>query len=194
MSTQTSRSATQVLADLLGLTDRFGEVVAAVADHQWDAPSPCEGWSAGDVVAHVVDSQRDFLAQRGVDLGERATGSPAELWAAHAQAVRATLSEAVLAREFDSFFGPSTVGAVLDTFYNLDLVVHRWDLAAATGRTTTFTDHELDLAEASLDLLGDNIHLHGACAPAIDLGDGPAGRQEQLLARTGRDPRCFPAG
>ena len=62
---------TSTTADILGsylrLAEPFGSVVDRVPAAGWDAPSPCEGWSARDVLAHVITSQRGFLAQRGVD-------------------------------------------------------------------------------------------------------------------------------
>ncbi|WP_414690747.1 maleylpyruvate isomerase N-terminal domain-containing protein, partial [Nocardioides sp.] len=38
----------------LDAADRFTALVTATTD--WSAPSPCEGWSAADVVDHVVDT------------------------------------------------------------------------------------------------------------------------------------------
>ena len=51
--------------------DRFTEVVDAVdvSGGAWDGPSPCDGWSARDVVGHVLATQRDFLATQGLDAG-----------------------------------------------------------------------------------------------------------------------------
>src|SRR5699024_257252 len=42
----------------------FTAEVEAVAD--WDAPSPCEGWSARDVLAHVIDTEQEFLTRVGL--------------------------------------------------------------------------------------------------------------------------------
>ena len=64
---------------------RFSAVVDAVPD--WSAPSPCPGWSAADVVAHVVDTERDFLSQRGLDVGERPDGDPSAVWRQHLEQV-----------------------------------------------------------------------------------------------------------
>ena len=54
--------------------DRFTAVVEAAGDTQWSSPSPCEGWTAADVLDHVVDTQRDFLDKRGADVGARPEG------------------------------------------------------------------------------------------------------------------------
>ncbi|MEI8259900.1 MAG: maleylpyruvate isomerase family mycothiol-dependent enzyme [Actinomycetes bacterium] len=44
------------LADawLTSLTS-FSELVAGLSPAQWNSPSPCPGWSVGDLVAHTVD-------------------------------------------------------------------------------------------------------------------------------------------
>ena len=39
------------------LADAFAAKIAAVPDDRWACPSPCEGWTARDVVRHVIDSQ-----------------------------------------------------------------------------------------------------------------------------------------
>ncbi|WP_107706092.1 maleylpyruvate isomerase family mycothiol-dependent enzyme [Nocardioides allogilvus] len=39
------------------------------SDQQWDAPTPCDGWTVRDVVAHAIDSERDFLTRQGFDPG-----------------------------------------------------------------------------------------------------------------------------
>lgn len=168
--------------------DRFGEVVRSAPADGWDSASPCEGWSAADVLTHVVDSQRDFLIRQELPLQDRPGGTPQEIWEAHLADVRGALGAGdVLDREFESYFGPTTIGATLATFYNLDLVIHRWDLARSFGDTTSFSDPEMDHVEACLDQLGDNLYAHGACAPAVPVAPD-ADRQTQVIARTGRDP------
>ena len=51
------------------------------------------------------------------------------------------------AATFTGFDGPSTLAAAIDRFVCLDLVVHGWDLAMATGQDPALPD---DLAEAAL--------------------------------------------
>ncbi|MGB0101462.1 MAG: maleylpyruvate isomerase family mycothiol-dependent enzyme [Nocardioides sp.] len=163
--------------------DRFSATVDATTD--WSAASPCEGWSAGDVVDHVVDSQREFLGRHGLDVGARPDGSAPQVWAQHLAAVRPLLSEDVRAREFDGFFGRTTIGATLDAFYGFDLVVHRWDLGSAGGRPTTFTDAEMDTLEAAIDGFGDHAYDDGVLRRPVDVS-ADADRQTALLARMGR--------
>lgn len=166
--------------------DRFTAVVEAAGDTDWSSPSPCEGWTAADVLDHVVDTQRDFLDNRGADVGARPEGTPHEVWAAHRDVVRrVTADDAFVSEEYDGYFGRTTVADTLANFYGFDLLVHRWDLARALGQDVTWDDAELDKIEASLDGFGDALYSDGVCKPAIEVPAG-ASRQERVLGRMGR--------
>ena len=163
--------------------DRFTATVTATTD--WSAASPCEGWTAADVVDHVVDAERQFLDGHGVELGDRPAGSPDEVWAAHLAAVRAAATDDLRAREYDGFLGRTTIGATLDAFYGFDLVVHGWDLGSANGRPTTFTDDEMDALDAAFEGFGGHEYDEGVFRQPVEVAaDAP--RQERLLARMGR--------
>ena len=49
----------------------------------WSAPSPCEEWTATDVVEHVVSTQRGYFDQRGADLGDLQGDDPSIRWHTH---------------------------------------------------------------------------------------------------------------
>lgn len=163
--------------------DRF--TATATATDDWAAPSPCEGWAAADVVDHVVDTQRDFLARFDVDLGPRPAGAPDVVWAEHLAAVRRAVDDDLRARAYDGFFGRTTIGETLDAFYGFDLVVHGWDLGSASGRPTTFSDADLDAMEAAFAGFGDHAYDEGVFRQPVDAPEG-ADRQTRLLARMGR--------
>lgn len=171
---------------LLDLADRFGRTTDRVTD--WDAATPCSGWTAHDVLDHVVDTQRDFLVLRGAPLGGRPTSRGSDLWAAHIDQVRPVVSdEAFAGTEYDGHFGRTTVGETLAGFYGFDLVVHRWDLARSHHLPEAWSDDELDLVEQRLEVLGEAIRMDGVCGPPVDVPpDAP--RQARLLGRMGRRP------
>ena len=183
-----TRSSATVLQDFSRLADRFGEVVDRLDDADWGRSSPCEGWSAGDVLHHVISTQRDFLAQRGVDAATATDvmTDPRGAWHGHDDRVRTLLADPDVAlREYDGVFGRTTVGASLVRFYGFDLVVHRWDIAVAAGLDERLTDGELDMLERAADGFGDHLYDDGVCKPALTVHDG-ADRQERVLARLGR--------
>ncbi|MBS43023.1 MAG: TIGR03086 family protein [Nocardioides sp.] len=174
------------LETFLAQLDLFGAVVEGVdGEGAWTAASPCEEWTAADVLDHVVGTQADFLGRYGVEL-VREDGEPAQRWAAHDAQVRAALAdEALLAVSYDSPFGRTTVGETLHAFYTFDLLVHRWDLGSAADQPVLWTDEEMRLLEASLDEKGDMLYEYGASKPALEVPDD-ASWQTRLLARLGR--------
>lgn len=163
-------------------------VLDAVPAAAWTAPSPCEGWTAADVVEHLIGTQRDFLAGHGLDVGlatELGT-DPAGAWRDHARHVRALIADdAIVSTGFEGHFGPTTIGDTLVNFYVFDMVVHRWDIARAVGGDTALTDTELDRIESGADGFGPALYMEGVCRPGCD-APADADRQTRALARLGR--------
>lgn len=164
----------------------------AVPDDAWDRPSPCAGWSAADVVQHMIDTQRTFMLQAGASMPHpepKVADGPATAWRTHAEAVaRALADDRIGEKTHETPFGPSTVGDVFDAFYGFDLVVHRWDVARATGVDARLTDDELDAIEAAAGQWGAQLYAEGVCADPVEVGaDEP--REVRVLARLGRDAR-----
>lgn len=165
--------------------DPFSAIVRGGRD--WGAKSPCEGWTAADVLHHVRTTQREFLASHGLDQDWPADqADPVADWLAHDARVRALLSdEMIRTRAIDGYFGPSTIGDLLAGFYGWDLLVHRWDLASALGVDAGLTDAELDAIEAPLPMFGDQLYSPGICQSPLD-APPDADRQARVLARLGR--------
>ncbi|MEE4025933.1 TIGR03086 family metal-binding protein [Gordonia sp. PKS22-38] len=169
------------------LAGGFGTVLDAAPADRWSAPSPCDGWTARDVVAHVIDTQREFFTTHGVDLGPRpGLDDPAAAWRTHADVVTDRLADpAVVATPFDGHFGPTTVGETLMRFYGFDMVAHRWDVATAVGNDVRFTDDELSLMETAADGFGPALYGEGVCKSGVEV-PADADRQTRLLAKLGR--------
>ena len=165
------------------------EVIEGITPEGWAAPSPCEGWTALDVLQHMFDTQRSFLVDRGLDLGTTPdlASDPVAGWRQHSAAVQSLLDDPqVTSTEYDGFFGRTTIGETFERFYLFDMSVHRWDIATAAGVATELSDTEMNQIETAADALGDNIYRPGVCADAVPVPAG-AGRQTALLARLGRD-------
>lgn len=170
-----------VAAALTSLVERVPESV-------WDQPSPCEGWSARDVLEHVVTTQRDFCARHDLAVGPAPdlTGDPAGGWRTHVQQLVAVLADdEVPARGYAGYFGPTTLGAELEQFYVWDMLVHRSDIAAATGADAALSPVELDEIESGADSFGPALHSDGICGPPVEV-PADADRQTRVLARLGR--------
>lgn len=163
-------------------------VLDAVPPQSWTNPSPCEGWSARDVLRHLIETQRDFLTAHGVDLGgaPEIDADPAAAWRDHAKRVVEAISdESVATTAYDGHFGPTTVGDTLAQFYVWDMVVHRWDIARSAGADTTFSDAEIDQVERGADNFGEALYMDGVCRPSVD-APPDADPGARLLARLGR--------
>src|SRR5699024_1038572 len=161
--------------------------VEAVAD--WDAASPCEGWRARDVLAHVIDTEQEFLTRVGL-APEGASGpttqAPRARWRDHRAAVDALLADpAIAGRPHGRAVGPTTVGAVLSEFSGFVLVAHRWYLARSQGREVRFDAQELSLLDASVDSWGEHAYAPGVFGSPLELPEG-ADAQTRVLARVGR--------
>ncbi len=172
------------------------EVIDAVPADGWSRPSPCEDWTARDVVGHLVETQRSLLAEHGVDLGPAPDidDDPAAAWRAHCGEVTAALADdAVPDIAFDGFFGPTTLGETLVQFYVWVMVVHRWDIATAVGARTSFSDDELDRVERGIEGFGDALYLEGICKPGVD-APADADRATRALALLGRRGIAVTAG
>jgi hypothetical protein len=65
----------------------FGRLVAQTTD--WSAPAPVDGWTARDVVGHLVGWFPGFLAGGGIELpaGPSVADDPVSAWQHHADAV-----------------------------------------------------------------------------------------------------------
>ena len=174
------------ITQFLGHVDTFTQRIANLHTDHWENPSPCEGWTAKEVLDHVIDTQRDVFGKRGLDLGPHPDGTPQEAWTAHTAALKsATNDEETLLATHDSFFGPTTLADTLLSFYCFDLIIHAWDIHQATRNDLTLTSAELDLLETCIQSWGEVLYQEGICKQPIEVPDD-ADRQTRILALTGR--------
>ena len=172
------------------LSDAFADKIAAVPDGKWSNPSPCEGWTARDVVGHVVSTQGMFLGFVGEQMGDipSVEDDPAAAWDAARGKVQRRLDDPESAKaEFDGFSGRSTFEAAVDRFLCMDLVVHGWDLARAAGLDDRIEAEDVTRVQKAAEAFGDMLRSPQAFGPAVE---PPAGADDQakLLAFLGRKP------
>ncbi len=165
-------------------------IIDAVPAERWTNPSPCEDWSARDVVRHLMETQRDFFSGRDIDMGAApdVDADPATAWREHAKRVIEVISDdAVPGTAYDGYFGPTTIGATFEQFYIWDMVVHRWDIAQAVGADPGLSEAELDRIEGGADSFGEALYMDGICRPGVE-PPADVDRQVRVLARLGRRP------
>jgi uncharacterized protein (TIGR03086 family) len=162
----------------------------------WDVPSPVAEWSARDVVRHLVEWLPPFLSDgAGVDLpgGPSVDEDPVQAWVAHCAGVQALLDDpATPGRHLKNpHIGEIPLDRAIDQFYTIDVFMHTWDLARATGQ-----DDRLDPDLCAQLLVGmvdyeDAMRgsgQYGAKFPVPDDADA----QSRLLGFIGRNPGWAP--
>jgi uncharacterized protein (TIGR03086 family) len=172
------------------LGDAFAEKIAAAPPDSWASPSPCQDWTARDVVAHVVQTQGMFLGFVGKELGDipSAEDDPAKAWDAARAKVQAQLDDPEGAKaEFEGFSGRSTFETAVDKFLNSDLVVHGWDLARATGQDDSMRPEDATRVHEYLLPMADMMRGPQAFGPEVEVPPD-ASPQDKLLGFLGRTP------
>lgn len=172
------------------LADAFDSTVEALGPGDWDKPSPCAGWTARDVLAHVLDSESDIVTKVGqaVERSVDPADDPVAAWREVRDGMQALLDDpAMAALEYDGFDGRATLSDTVDRFFCFDLIVHRWDIARAAGTDITTPDEDVAAAHAFLDTMGRMFYDYGAGAPPVAV-PADASPQDTLLGRAGRDP------
>ena len=180
--------------------DAFEAKVAAVKADQWGNQSPCEKWSARDVVDHIVAMHGYML----MPVNRRLTAVPVAedplgAFRAAKAAVEAVLDDPEAAeQDCDTPAGRMTVEAQIDQVVSDDLVLHGWDLARATGQNETMDPADVERLWTSTtaipadvmtkyrtpDAFGPGIEVYGAEVEVPE--DAPL--QDRLLGFIGRNP------
>ena len=171
--------------------DRFRSLAAGftsraeqVAD--WEAPAPCEGWVARDVVRHLVEwMPHMFLG--GVLEAPSVDTDPVGAWLALRDALQASLDDPESAAEVLHLYpGDFPRAQAMEVFGLMDVLVHTWDLARAAG-----LDEQLDPDEVHGFLVGtapmDDAMRGEHFGPKVPVPDD-ADEQTRLIAFTGRTP------
>ena len=167
------------------LSHAFADKVAQVPDDKWAAPSPCEDWTARDVVEHVARTPVMFFEMIGKEKPELPEDAVAALTVSR-EAIQSALDDPEIATtEFDGFFGRSTFEAAVDRFLNFDLVVHNWDLSRAAGLDERLDEDDIARLEEASTQFGDSLRAPGVFGAELTPPDG-ADRQTKLLAFLGR--------
>jgi uncharacterized protein (TIGR03086 family) len=185
--------------------DAFEVKVVSVRPDQWSDPSPCEKWTARDVVRHIIDMHGVILRPFGRSLSPAPSvdDDPVGAFRAARADVEAILDDPSLAaQECDTPTGRMTAEQHIDQVVSDDLPLHGWDLARATSQDDTMDPEDVERAWSAMRALPDDLlakfRTPGAFGPGVEVfgpeveaGAG-ASPQDRLLAFIGRDPRWRP--
>jgi uncharacterized protein (TIGR03086 family) len=170
------------------VADGFDRRVRATPSEKWGVPSPCEAWTARDVVAHVVRNHRSMAAA--------ATGGQAEEMADDEDPVRAwsdayrqmhTLSTDtdVLTKPVNGPGGPIPLEQALGGLVAMDTHIHTWDLARAVGGDERLDPDVVRFSWEMLEPMDSMLRRPGVFGPKLE-PPADADEQTRLLYFLGR--------
>jgi uncharacterized protein (TIGR03086 family) len=163
--------------------DNFDRHYRAIADDQWDAPTPCGDWTVRELVDHVVHWQ----ALTGAEVG--AGTSPGDSWDDVKSAIETALedpSNLEGVTEAEGFAGlPKHQALGIATG---DVLVHSWDLARAIGADETLPIEAVEAVQMGLSRFPpEMLRSPNMFGPEVEVADD-ASAQDKLLGFTGRQP------
>jgi uncharacterized protein (TIGR03086 family) len=170
------------------LAAAFTDKVAGVPADGWASPSPCEDWTARDVVAHVIGTTAMFFGfvDREPPVGPAVDDDPLEAWTASRDAMQAALDDPALAlTEYDGLGGRTTFEDGVSRFVCADLVIHNWDLSRASGQDERLDPDEVHAMYEAMQPLDELLRSPGAFGPKVE-PPPDADEQTSLLCFLGR--------
>jgi uncharacterized protein (TIGR03086 family) len=183
--------------------DGFQARIASTPADRWDSPSPCPGWTARDLVAHVINESRRILATvRGVEpaplhgVGLADMGSvprldqdadPAAAWEKISAELTAAIDDPACATaELPTPVGPVPFAGIIEALPE-DVLIHTWDLARATGGDDRLDPDLVAHVHAHLRPMDEALRQPWAFGPKVTPPPG-ADPQTEFLCFVGRHP------
>jgi uncharacterized protein (TIGR03086 family) len=194
--------ARQIADDLVERHDwcgqRFATLVAGVRPEQWQNGTPCSEWDVRTLVHHLLYEQLwvppllegltvEQVGDRfeGDLLGDDASAWPGLLASSIREAHSAVAQPGALDRTVHLSYG-DVPGQEYVTQLTVDLAIHGWDLARATGQDDTLDSRAVALLLAWAEANADLVAASGMFGSRIDVApDAPEDiRLLGLLGRT----------
>jgi uncharacterized protein (TIGR03086 family) len=169
-------------------------LIANIDPGQWNAPTPCPAWNVWQITNHLVSGNlwvRELGLGRTIEeVGGRLDGDllhddPAGSHGASVSAaIAAFADDDAMERLWPLSFGPRP-GRVYARQRFIEVLIHQWDIAKATGQETRLPSH---LTEACLGYLESNPAITRAWDfTSIEVPE-TADPQARLLGLAGRRP------
>jgi len=185
----------------LSVTDRYRAVAATFSarvngTRDWEAPSPVAEWTARDVVGHLTSWFPPMLTGgSGVTLtpGPPASDDPAGAWQSLDRQVQALLDDPATAEltHTNVHTGTQPIPAMVDRYFTVDVFLHTWDLARASGHDDRLDEGFVEELFEGMSGIADIIRGSGQFGQQQAVPED-ATSQDRLMAFIGRDPRWSP--
>jgi uncharacterized protein (TIGR03086 family) len=171
--------------------DVASEYVVAVARPALQGPTPCAGWTLGDLLAHMIGQHRGITAAVRDGNAPASAYTPVPFteagWHDSASELIAAFNGVDLDAtvvEIELAPMPISVRRILDA-HVLDTVIHTWDVAEAEGREFTPPTPLLTAVRGIADGIPDRAH--GPGAPFAPRLPAPGTTWADTLALVGRN-------
>jgi uncharacterized protein (TIGR03086 family) len=171
-------------------------VVAGVGPDQWNQPTPCEDWDLHSLVNHLVAGNfwvAPLLGGQTIeDVGARYDGDilgsdPVAAYDRSASEARvAGLAPGAMSAPCAVSYGP-VPGEVYVGHRVLDVVIHGWDIAKASGQDTALDPELVDQCWEIIEPQMAMLEASGMFGNRLDADAGASG-EARLLATLGRRP------
>ena len=185
------------MIDLTPACKRTADVLMNVTDEQLSSLTPCQKLSLRDLVSHVGGLALAFTAAARKEFGELTDTPPVEgvpLDDDWRTAYPARLAEMAAAwREPTAWEGMSRTGGVdfpgevAGIVALTEVVIHGWDVAAATGQEYEIDPGTLDGVLPHVTAIAAEGPVEGLFGPAVAVAD-EAPALDRVIAMSGRDP------
>lgn len=169
-------------------------IVAGVAHDQWTAPTPAEQWDVRTLVNHIVAGNlwaAELATGRTIEeVGHRLDGDvlggdPVAAYDASAEAAAAAFeTPGALDAPCAVSYGP-VPGSVYAGHRFIDVLIHGWDLAKATGQDATIEPDLVEACFAVFEPQAEQLLASGAFGDRVHV-PADANPQTRLLALLGR--------
>ena len=187
-------------AEMTAAADAAARTVGNVRPGQFGEPTPCTEWDVRALLNHLILWTSHSLERRAYgesvapELMERDfTADPDYAAAYRAQldrALAAWADPAVWDRELN-VMGSATPASDVAALIVAEMVLHGWDLAAATGQSYEVPDAAASAALAAVEANAELFRQYKGFAEPVVI-PGSASVLDRTLALSGRDPHWTP--
>lgn len=171
------------------VTGQFTDRVRAVPAEAWNNPSPCEGWTARDVVGHLTGWIPEFFGAQGVRFPAvpSVQDDPLAAWGTVLAVIADAMADSTLAgKQVETPFGTQSLAQTVDMIVTGDVFTHTWDLSRATGQDESLDSEQLQIMISGMGTMPEEmLRAEGMFGPRIDVPDD-ADDQTRFLAYVGR--------
>ena len=189
-------------AELTDAADAGARVVANVRPAQFGDPTPDTEWEVRTLLNHLILWTAQVFERRahGESVSQELMDSDFASEPDFAAAYRAQLDRALSAWADPAIWqrdlnvmGSATPAADVAAMMLAELVLHGWDLAAATGQSYAVSERAAAAALAAVEANAEMFRQYKGFAEPVPVADG-APVLDRALALSGRDPRWTPPG